>query len=118
MPRNRRWTNEMMSGIVLWMARQDIPDSQCGFRVVRRKALEQMRLTSRHFDIETELLLAASRTGWRISSIPIRTIYDKHPSHIHPLMDGLRFIRLVVRYLVAPPRIERAHGPTTWLSHQ
>ena len=110
MPRVRRWTNEVMSGIVSWMARQDIPDSQCGFRVVRRKALEQMRLSSRHFDIETELLLAASRVGWRISSIPIRTIYDKHPSQIHPLMDGLRFILLIVRYLVVPPRIERAHG--------
>jgi len=109
MPRIRRWTNQVMSGIVSWMTRQDIPDSQCGFRVIRRQALEQMRLSSRHFDIETELLLAASRAGWRVSSIPIRTIYEYHPSHIRPIVDGLRFVRLVLRYLVAPPRIERAH---------
>lgn len=105
MPRSRRWTNQVMSGVVSWVARQDIPDSQCGFRVIRREVLEQMRLSSRHFDIETELLLAASRAGWRISSIPIHAIYGHHPSHIRPVVDGLRFVRLVLRYLLVPPRV-------------
>lgn len=105
MPRIRRWTNQVMSGVVSWVARQDIPDSQCGFRVIRREVLEQMRLSSRHFDIETELLLAASRGGWRISSIPIHAIYENHSSHIRPIVDGLRFVRLVLRYLLLPPRV-------------
>jgi len=105
MPRIRRWTNQVMSRVVSWVARQDIPDSQCGFRVIRREVLEQMRLSSRHFDIETELLLAASRAGWRVSSVPIRAIYAHHSSHIRPLVDGLRFVRLVLRYLLIPPRV-------------
>ncbi len=105
MPRIRRWTNQVMSRVVSWVARQDIPDSQCGFRVIRREVLEQMRLSCRHFDIETELVLAASRGGWRISSIPIHAIYEHHSSHIQPIVDGLRFVRLVLRYLLLPPRV-------------
>ncbi len=99
MPTARRWTNRLMSWIVSTMTRQSIPDSQCGFRVIPARVLQQVTLTTNQFELETELLLAAARHGRRIHSVPIRTIYDHHTSHIRPFADGLRFIRLIVRYL-------------------
>lgn len=105
MPRLRRWTNQGMSWIVSLLTRQRIPDSQCGFRVIRREVLLAIRLSSRRFDIETELLLAAARGGWTVTSVPIRTIYQHHPSRIRPVRDGWRFCRLVLRYLCCPPRM-------------
>lgn len=102
MPLIRRWTNHTMSWIVSRLTRQAIPDSQCGFRVIHRDVLTQISLTGRRFDLETEILLAAARRGWRVRSVPIRTIYEQHSSHIHPIIDGLRFFRLVLRYLVKP----------------
>lgn len=111
MPLIRRWTNRVMSAIVSSLTRQPIPDSQCGFRLVRRDVIQAVRLRSRHFDIETELLLAASRGGWTVTSVPIRTIYQNgHSSHIRPVRDGLRFFTVVLRYLLAPPRLERMNG--------
>ena len=104
MPRIRRWTNQLMSWVVSRVTRQRIPDSQCGFRVIRREVLAAVRLSSRRFDIETELLLAASRGGWTVTSVPIRTIYQHHTSYIRPVGDGLRFCWLVLRYLCCPPR--------------
>ncbi len=103
MPRVRRWTNRVMSRVVSRLAKQRIPDSQCGFRAIPRQVLATVQLSASHFDLETELLLAAARNGWTITSVPVRTIYDHHASHIHPLWDGLRFIRLVCRYVMAPP---------------
>lgn len=100
MPIARRWTNRVMSAIVSSLTRQQIPDSQCGFRVVRREVLASVRLSSRHFDLETELLLAATTRGWRITSVPIRAIYANHASHIDPLVDGARFLRVVLRHLL------------------
>ncbi len=99
MPSVRRWTNRLMSWIVSALARQPIPDSQCGFRLIRREALSALHLSCRRFEIETEVLLDAARRGWTIASVPIRTIYDGHTSHIRPVRDGVRFLRLIARYL-------------------
>ena len=102
MPPSRRWTNRLMSGIVSWLARQPIPDSQCGFRLIRRQALAAVELSTQRFEIETELLLAVARCGWTVASVPIRTIYSNHHSHIRPISDGVRFLRLVLRYVLKP----------------
>ena len=110
MPRIRRWTNRVMSSVVSWLTRQRIPDSQCGFRVIRRPVLATLRLSGCHFDLETELLLAAARRGWMITSVPIRTIYQNHASYIHPIMDGLRFMSVVLKYL--PWAVFSARRPT------
>ena len=102
MPASRRLTNRLMSAIVSRLIRQRIPDFQCGFRVFRAHVLKDMSLSTAHFDLETEVLLAAARHGWMIASVPVRTIYHSHGSHIHPLVDGLRFIRLITWYVLNP----------------
>ena len=99
MPLLRRWTNRVMSWIVSALTRQPVPDSQCGLRAIRREALGTLRLSCRRFEIETEVLLEAARRGWLIASVPIQTIYDGHSSHIRPVRDGARFLRLIARYL-------------------
>jgi hypothetical protein len=105
MPTMRRWTNRAMSVVVSLVARQTIPDSQCGLRVIRRDVLQALQLTGERFDLETELLLASAARGWSIRSVPIRTIYqDAQHSHIHPIRDGLRFFGLVARYALWPRR--------------
>ncbi|OGX29564.1 MAG: hypothetical protein A3B78_03775 [Omnitrophica WOR_2 bacterium RIFCSPHIGHO2_02_FULL_67_20] len=99
MPAVRRVTNRLMSRIVSLLARQPIPDSQCGFRFIRREVLESVPLRSRFYEIETELLLGASRRKWKIVSVPVRSIYENHPSRIRPVRDALRFVGVLVRSL-------------------
>ena len=100
MPRARRWANTLMSEIVSAVARQAIPDSQCGFRFIRKELLEDVALQAKRFEIETELLLRAAGRKWKIISIPVRSIYHEHPSHIRPLRDAIRFLGLILRYLL------------------
>lgn len=100
MPPVRRWTNHLMSTIVSAVARQTIPDSQCGFRFIRAEVLSGVSLRARRFDLETELLFGAAMRRWKIVSVPVRSIYRHHESHIRPLQDGLRFLRVVLRHLV------------------
>jgi len=91
----------LMSLLVSSMARQAIPDSQCGFRMIRKEVLDNVPVKTRHFEIETELLLKASAKKWKIVSVPIRTIYAKNQhSHIRPVVDGLRFAALILRHLI------------------
>jgi glycosyltransferase involved in cell wall biosynthesis len=99
MPRVRRWTNEVMSAIVSALVRQSIPDSQCGFRFIRRELLQDVPLRGQRFEIETELVLAAAARRWKIISVPIRVIYGDHASHIQPLRDAVRFAGVLLQHV-------------------
>jgi glycosyltransferase involved in cell wall biosynthesis len=99
MPFVRRLTNEFTSWVTSKLARQRIPDSQCGYRLLRRSVLEDLRLSTARFETETEMLIQAARAGHKITSIPIRTIYERgHASHIHPVRDTIRFFKFVRIY--------------------
>lgn len=100
MPSVRRHTNRFMSWILSELTRQSIPDSQCGFRMIRREVLEQIPLRAERYEIESELLLSAGLRRWKIISVPIQSIYNNHRSHISPLRDTLRFVGLILRYLL------------------
>ncbi len=97
MPFVRRWTNRLMSLIISRICRQTVPDTQCGYRYIGREVLERGRWRSGDYEIETEVLIEASRLGVPILSVPVRTIYDGAVSHIHPWKDTLRFISFLWR---------------------
>jgi glycosyltransferase involved in cell wall biosynthesis len=99
MPRLRWWTNWLMSAIVSALVRHRIPDSQCGFRFIRRELLSELTLRANRFDIDTELLLGAAARRWKIISVPIRSIYHNERSHIRPLRDGILFVAQLLRHL-------------------
>ena len=106
MPPARRWANRVMSAIVSAVLHQDIPDSQCGFRFIRKEVLEQVPLRAKRFEIETELLCAAAVRRWKIISVPVRVIYPiPHASHIRPMRDAVRFLGVILRHLG-----RRSHG--------
>ncbi len=94
-----RWvTNRFTSYCVSYSARASVPDSQCGFRSLRREVLAGLSLTCDRFDLESEMLIQAGRRGHRIVSIPVRTIYHHHRSRIRPFADTVRFFRLLLKY--------------------
>jgi len=97
MPLVRLWTNRAMSAFLSRICGVDIPDTQCGFRLIRRRVIESVRLKSNNYDLESELLIRASRNHFRIASCPVRTIYGAEKSDIHPVRDALRFIFLIFR---------------------
>lgn len=99
MPILRLLTNRLMSTFISWICRQHIPDSQNGFRLIKRQSLQGMKLKSSRFEIESEIILEAARIGAKIISIPISPIYKGHLSSISPLLDTLRFIRFSLPYL-------------------
>ncbi len=99
MPRLRLWTNQFTSWTCSRLARQRIADSQCGYRLLRRTVLPDLKFSTSRFETETEMLIQAGRAGHQIESVPVRTIYEPgRASHIRPLRDTVRFFRLVSQY--------------------
>jgi glycosyltransferase involved in cell wall biosynthesis len=98
MPFIRRVVNRYMSNRISRLCGQKIPDTQCGFRMVDRELIPDLLGGGNRFDYETEMLIIASRKGYRIQSIPITTVYSDEVSNIRPVHDALRFFKLMRRY--------------------
>lgn len=97
MPWLRKRTNEFTSWVISRIAGARIPDSQNGYRLFDAEVLRSVKLESRRYDMESEILIRAARQGYRIASVPISTIYHDEESSINPFVDTLRFFRLVWR---------------------
>lgn len=100
MPYIRIATNRFMSWAISKVCRQEIPDTQCGFRLVKRRVLENIKLLTSNFEIESETLIRASRLGYKIASIPIQSIYSrKISSKINPIIDTFRFLIFIIKQI-------------------
>ncbi len=100
MPLLRILSNTITSLVLSLLTGQKIEDSQCGFRMIKREVLTELKLCENGFQLESEFILKASRKGYRLEFVDIPTIYGNHPSNIDHLGDTLRFIKLVWNYLV------------------
>ena len=98
MPLIRVLTNKFMSWAISQICKEYIPDTQCGFRLVKRAVLKNIKLMTSNFEIESETLIRARRLGYSIASIPIKTIYSKRiSSKINPFIDTLRFLAFIIK---------------------
>lgn len=100
MPLVRQLVNKIMSGIISVIARQRITDTQCGYRLIKARCLKAIELKSSRFEIESEIILEAARSGHKITSVDIQSIYRNNASEIDPFIDTLRFLRFVLPYLL------------------
>lgn len=97
MPWIRWMTNKFMSKVLSQKCGQRIADSQCGFRLIDAGILRELNLETQNFEIESEMLLEASRYGYRIESVPIATVYEGQSSAIHPVKDTVRFFKFLFK---------------------
>ena len=94
----RRIVNRYMSGEISRVCGQQIPDTQCGFRMLHRDIIPEVLSGASRFEYETEMLIIASRKGHRVASVPITTVYSDEVSSINPVRDTMRFFKLMRRY--------------------
>jgi len=95
MPLIRWLTNKVTSYIISKITGQRIPDSQCGYRLIKVSVLNDLELLTSRFDTESEILIKSAKNGYKIASLPIRSIYRGEVSYINPVRDTMRFVRLV-----------------------
>lgn len=105
MPLHRILSNYLTSQMIGTMIRQKVEDSQCGYRLYTRQALEAVELKENRFHLESEFLVRSGWKGFAIGHVPIPTIYNDAPSAIRNLPDTWNFITLICKLL-----IERARG--------
>ena len=68
--------------------------------MIKTRVLESVKLECSDFEIETEVLIKASKKGFKIASVGIQTIYRDEVSKIQPVRDTFRFIAYLWRELM------------------
>ena len=92
-PALRRAVNCWMSRRISRLTGAALPDTQCGLRLLDLELWERLAPTTRRFEIESELLVAALAARARVEFVPIRPIYRAGASKIRPLTDSWRWFR-------------------------
>jgi glycosyltransferase involved in cell wall biosynthesis len=92
-PRLRRFVNRWMSRRLSRLAGRPLPDSQCGFRLLRLDAWSRLSLATEHFEVESETLLAFIAAGHAVAFVPIQVVGRGPRSKIRPLTDTVRWFR-------------------------
>jgi glycosyltransferase involved in cell wall biosynthesis len=93
MPWLRRTVNRWMSRRISQLAGQELPDTQCGFRLMNLNAWATLEITAAHFEIESEILVSFVAAGHAVKFVPVQVIYRNERSKIHPLQDTVRWFR-------------------------
>jgi glycosyltransferase involved in cell wall biosynthesis len=98
MPLGRRFTNWLSARLASRIAGQGVSDAQSGFRAFTRAVAERVRPAGDRYDYETAFLLGACEAGFRVTSVPIPTVYGGAESHFRPWVDSWRVARVFARY--------------------
>jgi glycosyltransferase involved in cell wall biosynthesis len=95
----RRFANRFSAWCIAKCSGARVSDSQSGFRLYSARLLRTIRLRTDGFDMESEVIVRAGRSGLGIATIPIDLgfVDGVATSHYKPLMDTLRIAWTVIR---------------------
>ena len=103
-PPKSRVGNRITSFLFLAACGIRLSDTQTGLRAIPNCFLSQMLdLQGERFEYETNMLLEMKQQGIPFAEIPIETVYleENRSSHYRPLVDSLRILRILMRFMLA-----------------
>jgi glycosyltransferase involved in cell wall biosynthesis len=95
MPLHRRMSNKITSFLLSLKTGKKIIDSQCGFRAYRAEVIKNINTVKNGYEAESEILIKASRKGYKIGFADISTIYGDEESKISPVKTTSNFVKVL-----------------------
>jgi glycosyltransferase involved in cell wall biosynthesis len=96
MPIQRKLSNKLTSFFLTIKTGQNILDSQCGYRVYSEEVLQEISTKYSGFEAESEILVKASKKGFKIGFVDIPTIYGNEKSKMQPVQAILGFLKVML----------------------
>lgn len=92
-PHHRALLGKLFNRLVRWWLIPNIFDTQCGFKLISRRAaaaiFPRQRIAGFAFDVE--ILFLAKQAGFAIAEVPV-TWRHVNPSRVSPLKDGTQML--------------------------
>jgi glycosyltransferase involved in cell wall biosynthesis len=71
------------------ISKDDLTDSECGYRAFSRKAIKTLKLQENGMAISAETVAEAYRKKLKVTQVPVNVTYRKDSSTMHPVRHGL-----------------------------
>lgn len=111
MERVRRWGNAALRGLVNGLYGARFTDLCYGFIAFRNDRLEDLALRADGFEIETEIVVRAVKSGLRVGEVASFEAPRAHGvSNLNTWRDGSRVLWLMLRHRVASPASRPTRG--------
>jgi glycosyltransferase involved in cell wall biosynthesis len=98
-PWRSRFGNQVTARVTRLLLSRDLPDTQCGFRVLSPRFARAVadRVAGGRYETEMEMIVLAVRGGFTLAHAPVRTVYEpgNRSSHFRKVSDSFRiYLRL------------------------
>ena len=107
MPLARAFGNVVACAAVSLAERRAVRDTQCGMRLLTRRALREVPFPGGGFEAETLHLRACLAAGVPVMWVPIPALYAGEPSSFRAIRDSVR----VLRAAAGSPQVEPERSP-------
>jgi len=98
MSKTHRLGNDFFSAVISLVSGVEIRDVQTGFRAFRKEMFQEMELTAKRFEYETEQTIKAAKRGYRICEIPIEYRERLGESKLNGFSDGLKIMIAIIKF--------------------
>ncbi len=78
MPRSRRGLNRLANGLTNLFCKYNYSDTQSGFRMLNRKAIETLQLSLDEYGFCSEMIILAERLDLKIVEVPTQVVYTAY----------------------------------------
>ncbi len=94
----RKASNGLSSRLISFAAGQWVGDVQTGFRIYRRRLIEDVGFPEDRFEAESAVVVRAARRGFQLASVPIHLGFadGRCTSHYRPIIDSVRIAKAVI----------------------
>jgi glycosyltransferase involved in cell wall biosynthesis len=76
-----------------------VRDSESGFRALSPRMIKEIKLTEDGFAVETEMIATAADKGFRITEVPISSIYVEDGSTQNPVRHGFGVLGRIINMI-------------------
>ena len=88
---------KLFNQLIHFLVKNRVSDSQSGYRTMKIELLQNMKLQSDGYEIESEMLVKTAKFGYKIKEIPIsfeQRTYGK--SSLDPIIDGFKILLSII----------------------
>ena len=98
MPNYRKVGIKIITKVTNLSIKEDLTDSQSGFRAYSMKALQEITPTDDGMGVSTEILIKANNIGLKIAEVPIKVRYSGDTSTHDPVSHGTSVILSTIKF--------------------
>lgn len=98
-PAYRKAGIKTITGIANLSTETKITDSQSGFRAYKKQVLKDLLPSEYGMGVSTEILIKASKLGFKIKEVPITVLYEGDTSTHHPVSHGVSVILSTMKFI-------------------